>query len=634
MTYSERLNDIAIVKLDTEGFSSLDSRTKRLAYHLSEAGMWGKVIGLTQGSSANLIVIPALIHMYKHLDKETEAFKQVRDSLFMLFAHGGLYHTTTGEKLTLPLDSEQFDVLCSNVYCSLAALSIEIFLFENDTYNLPLYRTVQKDGVDVVKQSGVNFYAGLTTEEVIAFRKEAYPKHDNDEIPPYGFNEKLLKNHLTGEIKREVIFADGLYGRYVKEIIKELKLALNYTENEKQHASIETLITFYETGDAADFDKHCVAWTQDQDSSIYFVNGLIESYKDPLGVACNFESLVAFKNPAQTAKVKRIIDNIQWFEDNLPFDKRFKKDKAVGLSASSINVISMAGETSPVLPLGINLPNSDWIRKKFGSKSVTLSNVDSSRSSYDVPLTKALYLDKYQDLIKRYGNETGILHTDLHEIAGHGSGKVLDGVNSDVLSTYYSVIEECRADLVALYYIPDEKLKEIGVFAEDVNVRDAAMAKYVAYFTNGAIGQLRRVRFGADLTQAHFRNRQVISTWLLEKAKPEQMAMVVKDGQYFIEVNDLDGVRVLVGQLLAEVQRIKSEGDFNAAKALVETYGTKVNRLVHKEVLERVSGLGLATVVGFMTPILTPNGDDIVIEYQEDFLTQQIELFEKYFLKK
>lgn len=268
--------------------------------------------------------------------------------------------------------------------------------------------------------------------------------------------------------------------------------------------------------------------------------------------------------------------------------------------------------------------------QKHGSKSVTLANVDSSRNTYDVPLMKALYLDKYQALIKRYGNETGVLHTDLHEIAGHGSGKVLDGVNTDVLSTYYSVIEECRADLVALYYIPDEKLKEIGVFAQDVDVKDAALAKYIAYFTNGAIGQLRRIKLGNDLTQAHFRNRQIISTWLLDHAEKDKMAMVTKDGRFYIEVNDLEYVRTLVGVLLSEIQRIKSEGDFEAAKKLVEAYGTKVNPLVHKEVLERVSSLGLANVMGFMTPILVDKGNDVEIMYQDDFLSQHIELYKKY----
>lgn len=627
MTYSERLNDIAIAKLDTAGFSDMDLRKKKLAYHLSEAGMWGKVISLHQVSQYNIRLLDNLIFLFEEVNHEEKVWEQLRDTLFTFFAHGGVYHTTTGERLDFPIQLEDLRKIKDTLETFTAAKAVEEILFSKDL--MPHYRTVQKDGIDVVKESGANFYVGLTTDEVKQFREDVYPKVEGDEIPPYGFNERLVKNS-DGSIDCQVISSVGLHAHYVGKIIKELEKALFYSENEQQKASIETLIQFYKTGDAADFDKHCVAWTNDKESSIYFVNGFIESYKDPLGVACNFESIVAFKDPSQTAKVEKIIENIQWFENNLPFDSKFKKDKAVGLSASSINVISMAGDPSPVLPLGINLPNSDWIRKKHGSKSVTLANVDSSRNTYDIPLMKALYLDKYQDVIKRYGNETGVLHTDLHEIAGHGSGKVLDGVNTDVLSTYYSVIEECRADLVALYYIPDEKLKEIGVFAEDVNVKDAALAKYVVYFTNGAIGQLRRIKLGNDLTQAHFRNRQLISTWLLEHADKDKMAMVTKDGRFYIEVNDLEYVRTLVGVLLSEIQRIKSEGDFEAAKTLVETYGTKVNPLVHKEVLERVSSLGLANVMGFMTPILVDKGNDVEIMYQDDFLSQHIELYKKY----
>lgn len=627
MTYSERLNDIAIVKLDTTGFSDMDLKKKKLVYHLSESGMWGKVISLHQASDYNIRLLDNLIFLFEEVNHEEKVWEQLRDTLFTFFAHGGVYHTTTGERLDFPIQLEELRKIKDTIETFTAAKAVEEILFSKDL--MPHYRTVQKDGVDVVKESGANFYVGLTTDEVKQFREEVYPKVEGDEIPPYGFNERLVKNS-DGSIDRQVISSVGLYAHYVGKIIKELEKALFYSENEQQKESIETLIQFYKTGDAADFDKHCVAWTKDKESSIYFVNGLIESYKDPLGIACNFESIVAFKDPSQTAKVEKIIENIQWFENNLPFDSKFKKDKAVGLSASSINVISMAGDPSPVLPLGINLPNSDWIRKKHGSKSVTLANVDSSRNTYDVPLMKALYLDKYQALIKRYGNETGVLHTDLHEIAGHGSGKVLDGVNTDVLSTYYSVIEECRADLVALYYIPDEKLKEIGVFAQDVDVKDAALAKYIAYFTNGAIGQLRRIKLGNDLTQAHFRNRQIISTWLLDHAEKDKMAMVTKDGRFYIEVNDLEYVRTLVGVLLSEIQRIKSEGDFEAAKKLVEAYGTKVNPLVHKEVLERVSSLGLANVMGFMTPILVDKGNDVEIMYQDDFLSQHIELYKKY----
>lgn len=623
MTYSERLNDIAIVELDTKGFELLSPEKKKLAYHLAQAGLWGKIIGLEQNSQYNVPLLDNLIALYKETDSDSSLSVKIKNSLFILFAHSGIYHNMSGERLELPLTQADFEDVKDNNY----ARNIVEILFTGN--KIAQFRTVQKDGVDVVASSGGNFYSGLTTEEVNKFREQNKPVSESAITPPFGFNERLVKKE-DGSIECQVMKVGGLYGSYIEKIVSELRLALPYAENEKQKLSLETLIRCYETGEAKDFDIHCIAWTQDQDSDLYFVNGFIESYKDPLGIGCNFESLVAFKDPEQTAKVKKIIDNIQWFENNLPFDKRFKKEKAVGLSASSINVISMAGETAPVLPLGINLPNSDDIRKEYGSKSVTLANVDSSRNSYDEPLMKALYLPKYQAMIKQYGAETGVLHTDLHEIAGHGSGKVMEGVNTEILSKYYSVIEECRADLVALYFVPDMKLQEIGVFSQDVDVKTAALAKYVAYFTNGAIGQLRRVKMGNDLTQAHLRNRQIISTWLLEHADKDKLSMVVENGAYFIEVNDVDYVRTLVGQLLAEVQRIKSEGDFEAAKNLVETYGTKVNQLVHKEILERVKSLNLATIVGFMTPVLVEKNGVIELEKAKDFLSQQLDFYSVY----
>jgi len=624
MTYSERFGDIAIVELDTNGFEHLTHPQKKLAFYLSEAGLWGKRIALEQNSRYNIPFINALINIYNKADADSFAKKDVKDILFVLFTHGGIYHTTSGEKLDLPFNEKLMDTL-KNI--SLNDYNCIKNIINNK--EIPKFRTVQKAGVDVVKESGMNFYQGLTTEEVEAYRKENYPESMGDEIPPYGFNERLVKNQ-DGDVVAQTICVDGLYGKYVAQIIKNLRKALDFTESKEQYDSINTLIQCYETGSAEDFDKHCIAWVKDKESPLYFINGLIESYKDPLGVGCNFESLVAFKNPQQTAKVEKIIEHIQYFEDNLPVAPRFKKDKASGLSASSVNVISMAGETSPVLPLGINLPNSDWIRKVHGSKSVTLSNVDSSRNTYDIPLKKALYLPEYQGVIDKYGNETGVLHTDLHEIAGHGSCKVMEGVSADDLSTYYSVIEECRADLVALYYVADPKLKEIGVFDKDVNVEEAALAKYVHYLTNGAIGQLRRVKLGNDLTQAHFRNRQIISTWVLEHASKDKVSLVEDNGSYYIKVDDVSYTKELFGNLLSEVQRIKSEGDFEAAKHLVETYGTKVNQDIHKEILERISKLDLASVTGFLTPELKENGNTVIIVQPESFMEQQLRFYKVY----
>lgn len=627
MTYSERFGDIAIVELNTTGFDKLSEVNKKLAYYLSEAGLWGKKIALEQSSRYTIPVLNALINLYESLPEEHKIKEKVGSSLFTLFAHNGIYHTMSGERVSfVVLTDEELDSIKD--YSPESCETLKEFFQEE---SIPEYRTVQKSGVDVVKESGCNFYQGLTTEEVQAYRKEKYPKVEGSEVPPFGYNERLVKTE-KGNIVRQVMSTKGLYGKYIKKIVQNLRKALDFTETEAAYNSINTLITAYETGSAIDFDKHCVAWVQDQESEIYFINGFIESYKDPLGIGCNFESIVAFKDPGQTAKVKKIIEAIQYFEDNLPVEERFKKEKATGLSASSINVVSMAGDCAPSLPLGVNLPNSAWVREKFGSKSVTLSNVDSSRTAHDSLLKQALYLDKYQEVIDTYGAETGVLHIDLHEIAGHGSCKSLAGVSNEDLSTYYSVIEECRADLVALFYVADDKLKEIGVYGKEVDVEKAALAKYVTYLTNGAVGQLRRVRYGQDLTQAHFRNRQLISTWVLEHADKDKICLIEKEGSCYIEVNDVQYARKMFGELLVEIQRIKSTGDFKEAQYLVEKYGTKVNKEIHLEILKRIEKLDMANVVGFITPELklSEEGNSVIIEKPKSYLEQKIRFYKKY----
>lgn len=625
-TYSERLGDIAILQLNTQGFDALTYRQKKLAYHLAQAGLWGRAISMDQGSLHTLPLIAVLMELHDQNGGSLDTQRIIRDTLFVIFAHNGIYHSMSGERLALPLTRRALAEI--EIWNPHAARALRVHWFEAA---IALQRTVQTEGVDGVAASGGNFYLGLTTQEVVDLRATAYPAPINpQEVPPYGFNERLFKGDEG--IERQVVSSTGLYAGYVRKMIEQLQLALPWAENPAQKASIETLIAFYASGDAQDFDTHCVAWTQDRDSDIYFINGLIESYEDSLGVACTFESVVAFKNPLQTAKVNRIIESIQWFEDHLPFDPAFKKEKAVGLSASSITVVSMAGETSPSLPLGVNLPNSDWIRGKHGSKSVNLENVAAGRSGYEVPLRHALYLPQYHGILERYGSMTNSLHTDLHEIAGHGSGKLLEGVNPDVLGIYYSTIEEARADLVALYFMPDEKLQAIGVYDADVSVHDAALAQYVSYLTNGAIGQLRRVKLGADLTQAHFRNRQLIATWVLERGDPSKVAMVEKDGHYYVEVHDVAYVRELFGQLLAIVQRIKSTGDAEGAGALVMRYGTRVDGTIHQELLDRLSTLDMPKVTGFITPILQEVSGDVVLEQTDDFLAQQLQLHRDYVL--
>lgn len=624
--YNERLNDISIIQLETEGFDKLTDNQKKLAFHLSNAGLWGRFISVDQGSEYNIPLFNSLIDIYENLESEHPLHKQIHDTLFTLFAHNGIYHSMSGERLKLPLNQETL-----LQYSYLYPEPIETINFICFSPDVKQFRTIQKDGIDVIKESGGNFYKNLTLDEVKVFRKENYPKIDSDEVSPFGFNERLVKDEL-GNIHREVISQNGLYSKYVNEIIKHLEMALEYSENDKQYQSISTLIEFYRTGSAEDFDKHCVAWTQDRDSDVYFINGLIESYEDPLGIGCTFESIVAFKNPLQTAKVNKIIENIQWFENNMPFDESFKKDKAIGLSASSVNVISMAGETAPSIPLGINLPNSDWIRKKHGSKSVNLANVAAGRSSSEVQIREALFLPEYQDILEKYGTLTNNLHTDLHEIAGHGSGKTLEGVNTDDIGVYYSTIEEARADLVALYFISNEKLKDFGIYYEDVNVHDAAKAQYVSYITNGAFGQLRRVELGKDLTQAHFRNRQLIANWVLEHADKSKIQLIENNGSTFVQINDVQHVKELFGSLLSIVQKIKSTANFEDAQNLVMTYGTTVNQKLHSELLDRMESLNLPKTTGFLTPILYEQNNKVYIEQAENFMVQQIQLYKDFYV--
>lgn len=632
LTYAERFNDIAITHLNTEGFTDLTLSQKKLACHLAQAGLWGRFISLDQGSEHNVPLFRALLDLKNLLTPSTAnaiVHKQVSDSLFMLFAHNGIYHSTTGEKLPLPLDEHELNTLSTQPSLSPLVDTIKNVWF---SHAIKTWRTVQTDGVDSVAESGSNFYKNLTTPEVLEWRAHHHPQYslsEDAEVPPYGFNERLHKDE-QGKIYREVVCAHGLYGPYVQKIIENLMLALEYSENQAQHASISSLIRWYQTGDATDFDAHCVAWVNDTNSHIYFINGLIESYDDPLGVGCGFESIVAFKNPLQTAKVNKIIENIQWFENSMPFAECFKKEKAQGLSASSISVVSMAGETSPSLPLGINLPNSDWIRKKHGSKSVNLENSASSRSLFETPLREAMFLPQYHGVMEKYLSTTNSLHTDLHEIAGHGSGKLMPGVSGSELGVYYSVIEECRADLVALYFIADEQLKHFGIFDNNVDVHDAGLAQYIGYLTNGAFGQLRRINPGHQLTQAHFRNRQLIAQWILANTERQYVEMVHRNGYAFIQVHHVEKVREKFGELLSLIQTIKSTGDTAGARDLVMAYGTQVDQHLLTQVHQRVANLNMPKTVCFTTPVLDDQGDDVVLTYTSDFMAQQVHLFEAY----
>ena len=713
----ERFGKCAILNLNIEGFENLTLEKKHLVYHLSQSGLYGRDLYLQQNYEHNVVVKNVLENIYKSIQsKDTsnlnlQVFNNFTQYLKEFWLHVGIYNCFSNKILDVHFDETEFNYLVgfSETELDSESLSLVAKILFNTSFRKE-FKNIQEEGVDVVAESGGNFYKDLTDNEVKLYRIVNYKKMDNS--PQFGFNSRLVKksvsspilqdndlysksihslaieglkiqhaeikndlssvnqDELTEEektkhqeylskidktitmvtqiskensdnnifyIEEEIIFENGLYGNHVEGIVKHLQLALKYTENEEQYLSIKTLIQFYKTGTAEDFDAHSLAWVKDQESEIFFINGLIESYDDPKGVGCTFESVVAFKNPEQTEKVNNIIKNIQWFENNMPVEARFKKSKAAGLSASSVTVAGMAGATSPTLPLGICLPNSDWIRAQHGSKSVNLANVHNARGDSEEGLKTEFFFDMYMEGITKYGSMAGSLHTDLHEVAGHGSCKSLEGVSNEGLDIYYSVIEEARADLVGLYFINCPELIEFGILDDDVDLKLFGDTQYVSYITNGALLQLRRVDLGSNLAQPHLRNRQLISNWVLEKAQESKcVELVTVDGKTYAALNDFNKLRELFGELLSEIQRIKSTGDYNSAKAIVEKYGTIVDYDKHEQVINRAEKLNPPSLYGFTTPIYTPvvdeKGDiiDYDVHQKETFIEDQLFLSDNY----
>lgn len=635
----DRFGKCAILQLQTNGFEKLTLEKKKLVYFLSEAGLYGRNIFLQQNNEHNLIVKNVLESLYKQL-KENElnlsSISKLENYLKTFWLHVGIYDGMSNKRLDVDFTEDEYNSLLSlgseNEVLTKENIELVRNVLFNSNFTKPL-KNIQEANIDVVAESGGNFYKNLTSDEVDSFRKENYPEEHNS--PQYGFNSRLVKLD-NKEIKEQIIYKDGLYGDLIDKIINNLKEATKYTENEEQKESINSLIRFYQTGSPKDFDSHSLKWVQDKESEIFFINGLIESYDDPKGIGCTFESLVAFKNPEQTEKVNNIIKNIQWFESNMPVDDSYKKEEASGLSASSVTVAGMAGATSPTLPLGICLPNSDWIREKHGSKSVNLFNVANARGESEIELKKEFFLEEYQNSILKYGSATSSLHTDLHEVAGHGSCKSNDGISNESLGIYYSVIEEARADLVGLYYIGVQELLDFEIVNSDTNLEEFIQAAYINYITNGAMLQLKRVDYGDNLAQPHLRNRQLIVNWVLENNKDNCVELIENDGKKYVKINNFNSLRVNFGILLGKIQEIKSTGNFSEAKKIVEGYGTKVNKEIHKEVIDRVKILDTPSVYGFTTPIYKEivNSKGEIIDYEvsqkSSFIEEQLYLSNKY----
>lgn len=641
----DKFADLEILRYQVPGFESLSLRQKQLLYHLSEAALMGRDILFDQNGRYNLAIRRTLEVIYTDYkgDRENPEFKALETYLKRVWFSSGIHHHYALDKFQ-PEFSAEFFMNClhqvdasklplqkgENVDQLLAKLARVMF----DPSVMPK-RSVQSGDDDLILASSNNYYGGgINQKEVETFY--AQMKQGQDTIAPisYGLNSRLVKEN--GAIKEKVWKVGGLYSEAIEHIVAELQAAIPFAENEAQKAIIEKLIAYYQTGDLKTFDAYSILWVEDTASEVDFVNGFIETYGDPLGMKASWESTVNFINKEATTRTKIISDNAQWFEDHSPVDARFKKEEVKGVSAKVITVAMLAGDCYPATPIGINLPNADWIRRDHGSKSVTIENIT---EAYDKAAQgngfgeEFIWSDTERELSKQYGFQSDNLHTDLHECLGHGSGKLLPGTDPDALKAYSSTLEEARADLFALYYMADPKIIELGLLPNE----DAYKAAYYKYIMNGLMTQLVRIELGKDVTEAHMRNRQLIAKWAYEQGKAEKVIeLAEKEGKHYIVVNDYDKLRELFGKLLAEVQRIKSEGDYAAGKALVENYGVKVDPALHKEVLERYAKLNLAPYKGFVNPIMkevkNAKGEvtDIVLDYSEGYAEQMLRYSRNY----
>ncbi len=639
----DRFADIEILRYPVSGFNSLSLQQKELIYYLSQAALEGRDILWDQHNRYNLTIRRVCEGLYENYmgDKSTDDWKNFETYLKQIWMANGIHHHYSEDKIMPQFSQEYFITIVKSV--DPGRMPFRDGMAADETLNeiIPVMfdpalmpkRMSQAQGSDIVQTSAVNFYEGVTQKEVENFYNSM--KDSNDETPvSYGLNSKVIKEN--GEIVEKVWKLGGMYDKAIDRIIVWLEKASAVAENEHQKDIIDTLIEFYRSGSLQTFDDYSVKWVKDTDSRIDFINGFIETYTDPMGLKGSWESIVNFKSIEASKRTTIISDNAQWFEDNSPIDNRFKKEEVKGVSAKVITVAMLGGDTYPATPIGINLPNADWIRRDHGSKSVTIDNITFAydRASEGNGFKEEfMWSDNEVKLSKKYGTLTDNLHTDLHECLGHGSGKLLPGISTDVLQAYASPLEETRADLFALYYLADPKLVELGLLPDN----DAYKAEYYSYIMNGAMTQLTRIQPGKDIEQAHMRNRATISNWIIEKGKEDNIVTFEKrDDKTYIVINDYDKVRSLFGELLSEVQRIKSEGDFEAGKALIETYGVKVNKDIHNEVLSRYESLDIAPYKGFVNPvyklITDDNGNvtDVTVSYNESYVNQQMRYSKQY----
>ncbi|MCQ2137293.1 MAG: dipeptidyl peptidase 3 [Bacteroidales bacterium] len=631
----DQFADIEVLKYQIPGWDDLSFQQKEYIYHLSEAAKAGRDITWDQNFKYNLPIRHALENIIENYsgDRECEEWNQFLVYAKRVFFSNGIHHHYADDKI-LPECSKEY---IASLMSAVGEDPQQSELLVSIMCDPELYATArcQDDSKDLVTASAVNFYEGVTADEVNAFYTKLAAVEDPHPVS-YGLNSKLVKDE-DGTIKEIPYTADGLYGPAIKVIIGHLEEAAKVAENDLQKKYIGELIEYYRTGDLRMWDQYNVSWVGDTESDVDFVNGFIENYGDPLGRKAHWEGIVDYRDNEASKRTKTISDNAQWFEDNSPVDPRFKKEEVKGVSAKVINVSVIAGANAPATAIGINLPNSSWIRKEFGSKSVTIANITDAydEAAAQAPksiLTEFAWDQAEIDLCKKYGNITDNLHTDLHECLGHGSGQKLPTTPQKALKEYSSAIEEARADLFALYYLADAKLLELGLLDD----KDAYKAEYMSYIRNGLFTQFTRIEPGKKNTEAHMQNRKLIAQWCYEKGLADNVIeKKVRDGKTYFVINDFDALRGLFGELLKEIQRITSEGDFEAAKSLIQTYAINIDPELHREVLERYASLDLKPYKGFVNPDIVPvvkHGKtvDYKIVYVNDFLQQQLDYGKKY----
>lgn len=629
----DRFADIEVLRYKVPDFESLSLDQKRLVYYLTEAAIWGRDILWDQNYKHNLAIRDLIESVYTNYkgDRNSAEFKAFEKYLKQVEFANGIHHHYSNDKFlpefTQAWFMEQVNSLTGKPEVSNAVIAA---IFDP---TVDAKKVNQAEGEDIVATSAVNFYEGLTQKEVEDYYNSI--KDPNDPTPiSYGLNSRLIKKN--GHVAEQTYKLGGLYSNAISHIVENLTKAMAYAENDAQRMTIARLIDYYTTGDLKTFDDYSIRWTDDTKSQVDFINGFIESYNDPLGMTGSWESIVNFKNIPASHRTEVLSQNAQWFENNSPVDPRFRKDKVKGVSAKVITAAILAGDAYPATPIGINLPNANWIRAAHGSKSVTIENITQAydEAAHGNGFNEEFVIDApTRELLDKYLFITDNLHTDLHECLGHGSGRLLPGVDPDALKAHGSTLEEARADLFALYYLADHKLVELGLLDNP----NAYQAEYYKYILNGLMTQLMRIEPGKDVEEAHMRNRQLIAAWAFEHGKKDKVIeLVKKGGKTYVKINDYAKLRDLFGQLLGEIQRIKSEGDYNAGAALVQKYAVKVDPKLHKEVLKRYATLDIAPYKGFVNPVyeavLDDNGTitDVKVSYNEDYIPQMLRYSSNY----